>query len=157
MPIASRASRTWQAHRVKLGRYTAVSALFTLTSFAALAVLVGAINFPAGWANFIIVAIAIPPAFELNRRWVWAASGGPWWASPEVIPFALFSFAALGLSTLAVHIVGTSVAHWSRASRTLAVEGASLAGFAVRWLLQYVVFDRLLFRSVVAPAPEAAG
>jgi putative flippase GtrA len=154
MPTASRASRTWQAHRVKLGRYTAVSALFTLASFAALAILVGVINFPAGWANFVIIALSIPPAFELNRRWVWSAGGRTWWSSPEVIPFGAFSLAALGLSTMAAHVAGGVVAHWTPGGRTLAVEAASLGSFGVLWLIEYVVLDRVLFRQSEPAPPE---
>lgn len=136
-----------RSHVLKLFRYSALSVLFTALSFIGLALLVGGLNFPAGWANFLIVAASIPVGFELNRRWVWAAPGGTWWRSPEVVPFGAFSFLALGLSTLAVHQTGLAVAHWSRTGRTVAVEGASLASFGSLWVIQYLVLDRILFRA----------
>jgi putative flippase GtrA len=136
-----------RSHALKLFRYSALSVLFTSLTFVGLAVLVGGLNFPAGWANFLIVAASIPFGFELNRRWVWAAPGGRWWQSPEVIPFGAFSLLALGLSTFAVHQTGLAVAQWSRTGRTFAVEGASLASFGSLWVIQYLVLDRVLFRT----------
>jgi putative flippase GtrA len=136
-----------RSHALKLFRYSALSVLFTGLTFGGLAILVGVLNFPAGWSNFALVAASIPLGFELNRRWVWAAPGGRWWESPEVIPYGAFSLMGLGLSTWAVHQTGLAVAHWSRTGRTMAVEGASLASFGSLWLIQYLVLDRVLFRA----------
>jgi putative flippase GtrA len=145
MPSGETATK--RSHIVKLFRYSALSVLFTSLTFVGLALLVGVLDFPAGWANFLIVAASIPLGFELNRRWVWAAPGGRWWESPEVIPYGAFSLIALGLSTFAVHQTGLVVATWSRTGRTLAVEGASLASFGSLWVIQYLVLDRVLFRA----------
>lgn len=136
-----------RSHLVKLLRYSALSVLFTALTFVGLAVLVGGLDAPAGWANFAIVAASIPLGFELNRRWVWASPGGKWWKSPEVVPFGAFSLVALGLSTFAVHRAGLAVADWSRSGRTVAVEGASLASFGTLWVIQYLVLDRVLFKA----------
>ena len=54
----------------KLLRYAAVSAVSTATSLTVLALLVGVVNAPAGWANVAATAIGTVPSFELNRRWV---------------------------------------------------------------------------------------
>jgi putative flippase GtrA len=140
-------TRTKRSHVVKLLRYSALSVLFTALNFVGLALLVGVLAFPAGWANFLIVGASIPLAFEMNRRWVWSMPGGPWWRSPEVIPFAAFSLTALALSTFVVHQTGLAVATWSRSGRTAAVEGASLVSFGTLWLIEYVVLDRVLFKS----------
>jgi putative flippase GtrA len=145
MPSGSTAEK--RSHLLKLFRYSALSVLFTAVTFIGLAVLVGVLDFPAGWANFLIVGASVPVAFEMNRRWVWAAPGGKWWKSPEAIPFAAFSFLALALSTLAVHETGIAVAHWTRPGRATAVEAASLASFGSLWLIEYVVLDRVLFRA----------
>jgi putative flippase GtrA len=135
-----------RSHLVKLFRYSALSVLFTGLTVIGLALLVGVVNFPAGWANFLIVAASIPLGFELNRRWVWSCPGGKWWKSPEVIPYGMFSLAGLALSTFLVHRTGLAVAHWSRHGRAVAVEGASLASFGSLWVIQYVILDRVLFR-----------
>jgi len=145
--MSATGTQVTRSHALKLFRYSALSVLFTALTFVGLAILVGGLDFPAGWANFLIVAASIPVGFELNRRWVWAVPGGRWWQSPEVIPFGAFSFLALGLSTFAVHRTGLAVAAWSRTGRTFAVEGASLASFGSLWVIQYLVLDRILFRT----------
>lgn len=139
--------RPERSHRLKLFRYGSLSVLFTGITFVGLAVLVGWLNFPAGWANFVIVAVCIAPNFELNRRWVWAAEGRPWWQSKKLVPFAVFSFMALGLSTFDVHEAGLAARHWSHADRALAAEAANLATFGGLWLIQYFLLDHVLFRA----------
>jgi putative flippase GtrA len=136
-----------RSHAQKLFRYSAISVLFTALTFAGLAILVGLFDFPAGWANFLIVVTSIPFGFELNRRWVWSVGRDRFWQAPELIPFGAFSLLALGLSTLAVHRTGLAVAHWSRPGRAAAVEGASFASFGALWVIQYLVLDRILFRA----------
>ena len=144
MTTSVRLRAVWSAHVVKLIRYSAVSVGCTAFTFVGLALLVGVLNLPAAWANFTIVAVAIPPAFEVSRRWVWSRSDGSW-MSPEIIPFAGFALAGLALSTLNVHVVGQAVAHWSPWTRTLAVEGASFSAFTLLWLAEFVVLDRFTF------------
>jgi putative flippase GtrA len=144
--MPSEPGATRRSHTVKLFRYSALSVLFTGLTFVGLAILVGILNFPAGWANFLIVATCIPLGFELNRRWVWSAPGGAWWKTPEVVPFGAMSLVGLALSTVAVHETGLAVAHWTRSGRALAVDGANLAAFGTLWVIQYLVLDRVLFR-----------
>jgi putative flippase GtrA len=137
-----------RSHLQKLFRYGALSVLFTAISFTALAILVGVLNFPAGWSNFLVVAACIPVNFELNRRWVWAETDRRWAHSPKVIPFAVFSFLALALSTLAVHETGLAVSSWNHVDRAVAVDCADLGTFGSLWLIQYFFLDQILFRTV---------
>jgi len=131
----------------KLLRYAAVSIVCTSVSVLALAVLVGVLAAPATWANFGVVGAMILPAFELSRRWVWPSHGSGWpWN--QIVPFGVLSLSALALSTLAVHYAAVATAHSPRSTRTLAVEAATLSAFAVLWLVQYIVNDRVLFRRI---------
>jgi putative flippase GtrA len=132
-----------------------VSIVSTATSLTVLGVLVATALTTAGWANVIATAVGTVPSFELNRRWVWGKTGRrSLWA--EVGPFAALSIAGLAVSTVAVSIAGrwaTSLA-LPTATRTIAVEAASVAAFGSLWLAQFVVLDRVLFagprRSAVA-------
>ena len=130
----------------QLVRYGAVSIVATTTSLVVLGVLVTTRTLAPGWANVVATAVGTVPSFELNRRWVWRRHGA---ASTrrEVVPFALMSAAGLVLSTLTVSLAGrwTEHAGLTGASRTLAIQGASIAAFGTLWLAQFVVLDRVLF------------
>jgi putative flippase GtrA len=147
----------------KLVRYAGVSAVSTVTGLSVLGLLVGVWAFPAGWANVVATSVGTVPSFLLNRRWVWSRSGK---ASlrREVLPFCALSFASLAWSTVLVHL-GASWAdrhHLGRLDRTLIVEGASVAAFGSAWVIQFLLCDRVFFRTRRATRPlpgnvEAAG
>jgi putative flippase GtrA len=141
-------------------RYGTVSLIATVTSLAVLGVLVAATTTPAWLANIVATAVGTVPSFELNRRWVWGKTGTRSLRS-EVGPFWALSFAGLLLSTLTVSVA----AAWSASSgvdgtaRTLAIEAASIAAFGSLWIAQFVILDRVLFRTrpplaTVALVPE---
>ncbi len=135
-------------HVAQLLRYSAVSAIATSISLTILGTLVATRAVTAGWANVIATAVATVPSFELNRRWVWAKKG-PRSLHREAAPYFALTFAGLGLSTLAVSIatgMATS-AHAGTAGRTAVAMLANLAGFGTVWIVQYVVLDRVLFRT----------
>jgi putative flippase GtrA len=137
---------------VKLIRYAAVSAVSTVTALTLLGLLVGLAGAPAGWSNAFATAVATVPSFELNRRWVWGACANRSLVR-QAAPFFALSISGLVLSTLNVHIAATwATSHgWSRLGRTLIAQAANLGTFGVLWVFQYVLCDRLLFRSSPVP------
>jgi putative flippase GtrA len=142
-------------HRVaQWFRYGTVSLVATATSLTVLGVLVSTTGVPAALANVIATAVGTVPSFELNRRWVWRRTGRRS-VRAEVLPFWLLSLAGLALSTLAVGAVAAwaGAAGLHRAARTVAIEVANFAAWGSLWLAQFVILDRFLFRSPVAPAP----
>ena len=142
----------------QLVRYSAVSAVATTTSLVVLGVLVWTRTTTAGWANVIATAVGTVPSFELNRRWVWKRDGArSVWA--EVVPYAALAFAGLALSTIAVARIGLWADHVGLGdrARTVAVELANLAAFGTLWVLQFVVLDRVLFRSRHHPVRQDDG
>lgn len=147
----------YRAHIRKLLRYASVSVVSTATSLTVLGILVGLANTPAGWANVIATSIATVPSFELNRRWVWNRTDKRL-VLRQVMPFAALSFTGLVLSTLTVHFAGlwTTAWGWGRLARTAAVGFTNVATFGALWVFQYLLCDRVLFRSQKAarPAPE---
>jgi putative flippase GtrA len=132
----------------KLIRYAAVSAVSTVTALTLLGLLVGIAGTPAGWSNAFATAVATVPSFELNRRWVWGARGDRLLLR-QAAPFFALSLSGLVLSTLTVHIAATWATSlgWSRLGRTVAAQATNLGTFGVLWVFQYVLCDRLLFRS----------
>jgi putative flippase GtrA len=136
-------------HRVL--RYGSVSVISTATSFILLGIFVGILNFPAIWSNVLAIAIGTIPSFELNRRWVWAQTGQRSIAR-QVVPYCLFSFAGLIVSTIAVHVAAVATRTSTHLLHTVAVELASIGSYGVLWIFQFVLCDRILFRSSVEAA-----
>jgi putative flippase GtrA len=138
----------------KLMRYATVSLVSTGVSMCVLGGLVATATLAAGWANVVATAVGTVPSFELNRRWVWRRTGHRSLLA-EIGPFCTLSFAGLALSTLAVSLTAAwaTRAHLGTGGRTLAAEAANVAAFGSLWVVQFVVLDRLLFRSRHLPPP----
>jgi putative flippase GtrA len=142
-PNASPARRAMMQRFV---RYGSVSVISTLLGLAILSVLIGAVGYPAVWSNVIAVGIATVPSFELNRRWVWVQNGERS-ILRQAVPYFVLSFAGLVISTLAVHVASDATIHSSRLIHTGAAEVANVASYGTLWLLQFLLCDRILFRS----------
>jgi putative flippase GtrA len=139
----------------RFARYCSVSGVSTVTSITVLGLLVGVLDMQAIWANVIATTIATIPSFELNRRWVWAHNGRRS-ILRQALPYFLLSFTGLILSTFAVHLASDATTHSTRLLHTAAVEMGNLGSYGLLWILQFVLCDRILFRSRVKPLdPEA--
>jgi putative flippase GtrA len=159
--VLGTALRSRRAVCRRLIRYGSVSAISTATSLTLLGVLVGLLSFPAIWANVIATTIATVPSFELNRRWVWAQRGQRSLLR-QATPYFLLSLTGLVISTFAVHLASDATTDASRLLHTAAVEMANVAAYGTLWIVQFVLCDRVLFRSpgVAANAgdrPDRAG
>jgi hypothetical protein len=67
----------------------------------------------------------------------------------ELGPFCALSFTGLTLSTVAVHLAAGWAVHagLGATGRTIAAETANVATFGTLWIAQFVILDRVLFRS----------
>ena len=152
-------SGSWSAHRdtaLRLVRYSSVSVVATTTSLVTLGLLVGLVGTPATTANVIATAVGTVPSFELNRRWVWGARARRS-VLGQVVPFCALSATGLVVSTLAVGGAAARTAGWSHWSHTVAVLAANVAAYGSLWVAQYVLADRVLFRSATTTRPVRSG
>jgi len=129
----------------KLIRFTLVSAVSTVTSFAAISLLYGLKIIPGIlWATLVGNLIASLPAYNLNRRWTWGKRGRSHWRK-EILPFWTMTALGIGVSQLgalyARHLVKTH--HFSPLFNTGLVAGANLVSFAIFWVLKLIVFNRI--------------
>ena len=127
----------------KLIRFTLVSAVSTVTSFAAISLLYGLKIIPGIlWATLVGNLIASLPAYNLNRRWTWGKRGRSHWRK-EILPFWIMTALGIGVSQLgallARHEVKTH--HLSHLVNTGLVAGANLVSFAIFWVLKLIVFN----------------
>lgn len=139
-------------------RYGTVSLISTAISLVVLGTLVAFQVMPAAWANIVATFIGTVPSFELNRRWVWGHTGQRS-VGKQVVPFFALTFIGLGLSTVCVYLAS----HWAQnrgmdaSQQAIIAQLANLVGFGSLWLIQFVILDRVLFKSPVeAPNPVEA-
>jgi putative flippase GtrA len=136
-------------------RCLSVSVLTTVLTLATLAALTTLLALTAWVSNVVATAIGTVVSYRLNRRWVWNRhdASDPW---REVAPFWVLSFTGLVLSTVAVAAADrwAQAIHLTGAPRTFAVLAASVAGYAVLWIAQFVVLERVVFAN--RPARDAS-
>ena len=130
----------------RMARCLSVSVLTTLLSVVTLALLIGWWGITSWVANILATAVGTVPSYVLNRRWVWGRDGsGDVWR--EVVPFWALSFSGLVLSTAAVATADA----WASSiglvgpTRTTLLLLANVGSFAVLWVGQFLVLDRVLF------------
>lgn len=131
-------------------RCLAVSVSTTVLSAAVLVALVLGAGVGPGFANVIAVSCGIPVSYAANRRWTWARTGRGDLAR-EVAPFWALSLAGLAGSTVTVALIGTWSAGWADAVRAVALPVAEAGTFALLWVVQFVLLERVIFRP---PVPE---
>jgi putative flippase GtrA len=127
-----------------------VSVGTTLLSAVVLVALVVGAGVPAGTANVIAVCCGIVPSYLGNRRWTWGRSGRGSVAR-EVVPFWVLSLAGLLLSTVTVALAGAATAAWPDSVRSIVLPLAQAGTFAALWVVQFVLLDRVIFRTTAAP------
>jgi putative flippase GtrA len=121
-----------------------VSVGTTVLSAVILVILAVGAGVSAGTANVVAVCCGILPSYLANRRWTWGRSGKGSVAR-EVVPFWALSIAGLLVSTVTVAAAGALTATWSPGLRSLVLPVVQAGTFAVLWVVQFIVLDRVIF------------
>jgi putative flippase GtrA len=122
----------------KFACYSAVSAVSVPVSQLVLWICFGVLDMAAVTSNVIAVACGALPSYALNRRWVWRKVGSHS-ISREVVPFWMYTFLGLALSTVFVAIADRV---WGT---NLSVAIASMSGFATLWISKFLLLEHVLF------------
>jgi putative flippase GtrA len=122
----------------KLIRYGLVSAVGVVITQLTLTVLYKFFGVDAAVSNIAAVSVSSVPCYLLSKRWVWGRDGRSHLLK-EVAPFWGFAFAGLVLSTVFVHWVK------QHSDSLVWINGSSLAGFGVLWVIRFLVLDRLIW------------
>ncbi|HXY91505.1 MAG TPA: GtrA family protein [Acidimicrobiia bacterium] len=140
---------------VRAARCLCVSVGTTVLSAVILVALALGAGVPAGIANVIAVVAGIVPSYLGNRRWAWNRPGRGS-LTREVVPFWVLSLTGLAISTFTVARVATLTESWAGSWRAIALPMANLSVFAALWVVQFVLLDRVIFRTrgmETCPAP----
>ncbi len=129
----------------KLIKYSMVSVVSTICSFAVLAFVFGV--YPR-WSEIpstvFANAVATLPSYYLNRMWVWGKRGRSH-VRKEVLPFWVMSaagiFVSIGGAALARSF--STAHHLSHAEQTVVVLAANVLSFGVFWVLKFVLYNKL--------------
>ncbi|HZU79674.1 MAG TPA: GtrA family protein [Acidimicrobiales bacterium] len=132
-------------HGRKLFRYSMVSVVSTVVSFAVLFLTYGVLRLWSEVPDTLIAnLVATVPSYYLNRNWAWGKSGRSHLLR-EVVPFWSLSVAGILLSIFtsseAKHL--SDVHHLHHFGRTVLVLGANLGAFGILWVLKFLLFNRL--------------
>jgi putative flippase GtrA len=147
--LAVRVEHLWERRDTpeakQLFRYTMVSVISTVVSFAVLTLIFGVLHL---WGEIVSTVVANAsatiPSYYLNRKWVWGKTGRSHMMK-EIVPF--WAMSAIGI---VVSIGGAAVARHigiehqlSHFAQTLLVLVANVISFGIFWVLKYILFNRL--------------
>lgn len=152
--------RLWRLYQTphgrKLFRYTMVSAISTVVSFAVLGIVYGVLRLWSEVPSTLFAnVVATVPSYYLNRNWAWGKSGRSH-LTREVLPFWGMALSGILFSiftaTEARHL--SDVHHLHHFGRTVLVLGANLAAFGVLWVLKFLLFNKLFHVHPLEDAEE---
>ncbi|MDP6902491.1 MAG: GtrA family protein [Acidimicrobiales bacterium] len=125
--------------RVKLLRYSGVSAVAVVVTQTCLWFGLVVTKWPAVVANVVAVSLGAIPAYLLNRSWVWGRKDSHS-VRDEILPFWLYNLAGLAVSST---LVALADLWWAS---TALVMSANLAAFAILWLGKFFILEKVLFK-----------
>lgn len=156
-PGAGSRSKAWLAQRPalnKLIRYVLTSGVATVVSEVTLIAVYASGALGASGASIVANLAGALPSYLLSRYWIWSEADrrgaarqvGLYWATSVVS--LLVSTA--GTSLAAAHAPDGRLAH------VMVVGTAYVGSYAVLWVAKYMVYQRVIFKTVARPRPAAA-
>lgn len=138
-------------------KYAAGSAVATVLSQIAFTACYGALDTSAAVASIVAFFAGAIPNYLLNRAWAWNDRSVPRRRAvfTYLVVIGITNGLAIGITTLADAWVRTHVA--SHDVRTLLVDLAYLASYGVMFVLKFLLFDGLVFKSRSSRVPNRTG
>jgi putative flippase GtrA len=133
-------ARLWEDYGPRLMRYGGVTVVSTVVGLSTLFVGLYVFDWPGVFANFVSVFMSTPPAYYLNRRWVWERGTGNHSAAREVGPFWIMTFMGFAISTIAIGIASTL----TDVKAVLLI--TQVASFGALWLLKFAFLEKYLWK-----------
>ena len=90
-------------------------------------------------ANFWSVVLSTPPAYYLNRAYVWGRGTSNHSASREVGPFWIMTLLGWVVSTIAIAIADTQT------DSDIALLIVQMASFAALWIVKFAFLEKVLW------------
>lgn len=132
-------ARLWEDYGSRLLRFGGVTIVSTVVGLVTLFVCLSAFNMSGIVANFWSVVLSTPPAYYLNRAYVWGRGTNNHSASREVGPFWIMTLLGWLVSTIAIAIADTQT------DSDIALLIVQIASFAALWLVKFAFLEKVLW------------
>jgi putative flippase GtrA len=130
-------------HGRRLSRYTMVSVVAVPVGVGFLEVGLHLFHWSPGWSALFGSAVGATPSYYLNRAWVWGKAGkSHLWK--EIVPFWAMALLSTLFASWTVSETGRHVDKHRLIGQIL-ILGAYLGGFAILWLVKYLIYNKVLF------------
>lgn len=133
-------ARLWYVYGRRLMKYGGVTVVSTVVGVSSLIVGLYVFDWHPIFANFISVCMSTPPAYLLNRQWVWEQDSGGHSVAGEIGPFWIVTLLGFVVSTLAVGVVSELT------ERRLVIVFTQIAAFGSLWLIKFVFLEKVLWK-----------
>ncbi|MGI9605855.1 MAG: GtrA family protein [Acidimicrobiales bacterium] len=133
-------ARLWSTYGVRLMRYGGVTIVSTTVGLSTLAFGLYVLGWTALPSNFLSVLVSTPPAYVLNRHWVWEQGSGDHSVAREIGPFWIMTFVGWIFSSLAVGLADLFT------DEELLILLAQVSAFGTLWLVKFAFLEKFLWR-----------
>lgn len=132
-------ARLWEDYGARLVRFGGVTIVSTIVGLITLFVGLQFLGQSGIVANFWSVVLSTPPAYYLNRAYVWGRGTGNHSASREVGPFWVMTLLGWLVSTIAIAMADTQT------DSSIALLVVQMASFGALWLVKFAFLEKFLW------------
>jgi len=132
-------ARLWEEYGTRLVRFGGVTIVSTIVGLITLFVCLSVLNMSGVVANFWSVVLSNPPAYYLNRAYVWGRGTTDHSASREVGPFWIMTLLGWVVSTIAIAIADTQT------DSDIALLVVQMASFGALWIVKFAFLEKVLW------------
>ncbi len=132
-------ARLWEEYGTRLVRFGGVTIVSTIVGLITLFVCLSVLNMSGVVANFWSVVLSTPPAYYLNRAYVWGRGTTDHSASREVGPFWIMTLLGWVVSTIAIAIADTQT------DSDIALLVVQMASFGALWIVKFAFLEKVLW------------
>lgn len=132
-------ARLWEDYGTRLVRFGGVTIVSTIVGLITLFVCLSVLNMSGVVANFWSVVLSTPPAYYLNRAYVWGRGTTDHSASREVGPFWIMTLLGWVVSTIAIAIADTQT------DSDIALLVVQMASFGALWIVKFAFLEKVLW------------
>jgi len=132
-------ARLWEDYGSRLVRFGGVTIVSTVVGLMTLFVCLAIFNMSGVVANFWSVVFSTPPAYYLNRAYVWGRGTSDHSATREVGPFWIMTLLGWVVSTIAIAIADTQT------DSDIALLIVQMASFGALWLVKFAFLEKFLW------------